>query len=65
MQDLQKLYQEIEAARAEATRLGNPTLHAILTMSLLVVGEKLAGLGDVHARTTPQVEALKRLIGAT
>ena len=64
IQDLRNYRDEINKARSEATRLGNPTLHAILTMSLLAVEKRLSELGE-HARTTPQVEALKRLIGAT
>ena len=63
MQSLRKYREEIEAARAEALRLGNATLHTILTMGLLAVEDKLKKLGDSHARTAPQVEALKRLIG--
>lgn len=65
IQDLRKLHQEIEAARAEATRLGNPTLNTILTMGLLAVEDRLAEFAEGDARTRPQVEALKRLIGAT
>ena len=62
IQDLQKLHQEIEVARAGALRLGNPTLHTILTMSLLAVEDNLAKLEEDYVRTLPQVEALKKLM---
>ena len=65
IQDLQNLHQEIEVARAAALRLGNPALHTILTMSLLAVEDSLAKLEEDYARTRPQIEALKRLVGAT
>ena len=54
-----------EAARTRALRLGNRALHALLTMSLVAVEDHLAKLEEDYARTQPQVEALKRLVGAT
>ena len=65
VRDLYRLREQTNVARAEALRLGNPALHAILTMSLLAIEERLTEFGEHHARTRPQVETLKRLVGAT
>ena len=64
IQDLHRFREQIDAARTEATRLGNPALHTILTMGLLAVEDRIVEFNE-DARTVRQVETLKRLIGAT
>ena len=65
IQDLYRLREKTVIARAEAQRLGHTALAAILTKSIAGIDLTIAELDAIHARTRPQVEALKRLIGVT
>ena len=65
MQDLHRLREQTVIARAEALRLGKTALVSLLTKSIVGIDLTIAELEEDYARTRPQVEALKRLIGAT
>ena len=64
IQDLHIFREKIAVARAEALRLGNTRVAAILINSILGIDLTIAELEECHTRTLPHVEALKRLVGA-
>ena len=64
IRDLHIFREQIANARAEALRLGNTRLGALLLKSIVGIELTIAELDESYARTLPQVEALKRLVGA-
>ena len=65
IQELHKLREKIAIACTEALRLGHTKLASLLARSMVEIDLTIAELDEGYARTQPQVEALKRLIGAT
>ena len=65
IQELHRLREKVAIARAEALRLGHTKLAALLAKSMIGIDLTIAELVEIDTRTRPQVEALKRLIGAT
>ena len=65
IRDFYKIREKTVIAWAEALRLGKTALVALLTKSIVGIDLTIAELEEDYARTRPQVEALKRLIGVT
>ena len=63
--DLRRFRDKIAAAYAEAMRLGDSRVASIMMRSMVGIDLTIEQLKRDHARTRPQIEALKRLIGAT
>ena len=64
-QELFRLLDIVIIVRARALRLGQTTLAALLATSIVGIKLTIAELDEGYARTLPQVEALKQLIGTT
>ena len=62
--DLHIVREQIANARAEALRLDNTRLGALLLKSIAGIELTIAELDESYARTLPRIEALKRLVGA-
>ena len=58
IRDLHIFREKIVVAWAEALRLGNTRLAAILMKSIVGIDLTIAEINEIHARTLPQVEAL-------
>ena len=65
LQNLRRFRDKIAAVYAEALRLGDARVASIMMKNMIEVDSTIEKLEQDYARTRPQVEALKRLVGAT
>ena len=65
IRDLRRLREKTAMARAEALRLGNRVLASLLAKAMAGIDLKIEEVEENYTRTRPQIEALKRLVGAT